>query len=97
MLCGGTTALIRAGFETLVRAGYPPELAYFECLHELKFDCRSYPRGRHRRDDVFDFRHGKMGRFNSGPTIIDAEARKRMEHVLRKIRSGKFARDFIEK
>ncbi|MGH8101472.1 MAG: ketol-acid reductoisomerase [Chthoniobacterales bacterium] len=95
VLCGGTTALIRAGFETLVRAGYPPELAYFECLHELKF--------------IVDLIHeagiagmmclisdtAKWGALTVGPTIIDAEVRKRMEHVLRKIRTGKFASDFI--
>ena len=95
VLCGGTTALIRAGFDTLVRAGYPAELAYFECLHELKF--------------IVDLIHeagiagmmslisdtAKWGALTIGPTIIDAEARKRMEHVLRKIRSGRFARDFI--
>ena len=95
VLCGGTTALIRAGFDTLVRAGYPAELAYFECLHELKF--------------IVDLIHeagiagmmslisdtAKWGALTSGPTIIDAETRKRMEHVLRKIRSGGFARDFI--
>ena len=95
VLCGGTTALIRAGFGTLVRAGYPPELAYFECLHELKF--------------IVDLIHeagiagmmslisdtAKWGALTSGPTIIDAGVRKRMENVLRKIRSGNFARDFI--
>ena len=95
VLCGGTTALIRAGFETLVRAGYPAELAYFECLHELKF--------------IVDLIHeagiagmmslisdtAKWGALTVGPRIVDAETRKRMERALREIRSGKFAREFI--
>jgi ketol-acid reductoisomerase len=95
VLCGGTSALIRAGFETLVHAGYPPELAYFECLHELKF--------------IVDLIHeagisgmrarisetAKWGELTVGPKIIDASVRKRMEDALRKIRSGKFAREFV--
>jgi ketol-acid reductoisomerase len=95
VLCGGTTALIRAGFETLVRAGYPPELAYFECLHELKF--------------IVDLIHeagiagmmslisdtAKWGALTTGPKIIDAATRRRMERALGEIRSGKFAREFI--
>ena len=96
VLCGGTTALITAGFETLVRAGYPPELAYFECLHELKF--------------IVDLMHeagiagmmrlisdtAKWGALTVGPQIIDVETRKRMKRVLREIRSGKFAHEFIQ-
>jgi len=96
VLCGGTTALITAGFETLVHAGYPPELAYFECLHELKF--------------IVDLMHeagiagmmrlisdtAKWGALTVGPQIIDMETRKRMRRVLREIRSGKFAREFIQ-
>jgi ketol-acid reductoisomerase len=95
VLCGGTTALIRAGFETLVHAGYPPELAYFECLHELKF--------------IVDLIHeagiagmmtlisdtAKWGALTVGPQIINTQTRKRMRRVLREIRSGKFAREFI--
>jgi len=96
VLCGGTSALIRAGFETLVRAGYPPELAYFECLHELKF--------------IVDLIHeagivgmrrlisdtAKWGELTVGPKIIDQAVQKRMMAALREIRSGKFARDFIQ-
>jgi ketol-acid reductoisomerase len=95
VLCGGTTSLIRAGFETLVRAGYPPELAYFECLHELKF--------------IVDLIHeqglagmtalisdtAKWGALTVGPKIIDKSVKKRMAAALREIRSGKFAREFI--
>jgi ketol-acid reductoisomerase len=96
VLCGGTTALIRTGFETLVDAGYPPELAYFECLHELKF--------------IVDLVHeagiagmtklisdtAKWGEFIVGPKIIDRSVKKRMKQALRKIRSGRFAREFIQ-
>jgi ketol-acid reductoisomerase len=95
VLCGGTTALIRAGFETLVDAGYPPELAYFECLHELKF--------------IVDLVHeagiagmtelisdtAKWGEFVVGPKIIDRAVKKHMHSALRAIRSGRFAREFI--
>jgi ketol-acid reductoisomerase len=95
VLCGGTTGLIAAGFETLVRAGYPPELAYFECLHELKF--------------IVDLIHedgiggmlklisdtAKWGALTVGPQVVDMETRKRMRRILREIRSGKFAREFI--
>ncbi|MDQ2824827.1 MAG: ketol-acid reductoisomerase [Verrucomicrobiota bacterium] len=95
VLCGGVTALIRAGFETLVHAGYPPELAYFECLHELKF--------------IVDLIHeqgiagmrslisetAKWGDLTVGPQIIDASVRKNMANALRDIRTKKFAREFI--
>jgi ketol-acid reductoisomerase len=95
VLCGGTTALINAGFETLVRAGYPPELAYFECVHELQF--------------IVDLIHeagisgmlelisdtAKWGALTVGPQVVNMETRKRMRRVLREIRSGKFAREFI--
>ncbi len=96
VLCGGTSALIRAGFETLVRAGYPPELAYFECLHELKF--------------IVDLIHeagivgmrrlisetARWGELTVGSKIIDQTVKRRMTEALREIRSGKFAREFIQ-
>lgn len=95
VLCGGTAALVRLGFETLVAAGYSPELAYFECLHELKF--------------IVDLMHeagiagmrarisatAKWGDLTVGPKILDRSVQKRMERVLQQIRSGKFARDWI--
>ncbi len=86
VLCGGTSALVRSGFDTLVDAGYPPELAYFECLHELKFivDMRAL---------ISDT--AKWGELTVGPRIIDARVQKEMRAVLRDIRSGKFAREFI--
>lgn len=95
VLCGGTTALIRAGFETLVSAGYPPELAYFECLHELKFIVDLiHERGlAGMRALISDT--AKWGELTVGPQIIDQAVQKRMAKALRDIRSGKFAREFV--
>ena len=96
VLCGGTSALIRAGFETLVRAGYPPELAYFECLHELKFivDLIHEAGIAGMRRLISDT--AKWGELTVGPKIVNQTVQKRMMAALREIRSGKFARDFIQ-
>src|SRR5205809_2408973 len=96
VLCGGTSALIRAGFETLVRAGYPPELAYFECLHELKFivDLIHEAGIAGMRRLISDT--AKWGELTVGPKIVNQTVQKRMIAALREIRSGKFARDFIQ-
>ena len=95
VLCGGTSALIRAGFETLVRAGYAPELAYFECLHELKFIVdlvhEAGPAGM--RELISET--AKWGELTAGPKIIDRSVEKKMATLLRDIRSGKFAREWI--
>jgi ketol-acid reductoisomerase len=95
VLCGGTSALIRAGFDTLVKAGYPPELAYFECLHELKFivDLIHQAGMSGMRALISDT--AKWGELTVGPRIIDVRVQKQMRTVLRGIRSGKFAREFI--
>lgn len=95
VLCGGTSALIRAGFDTLVGAGYPPELAYFECLHELKFivDLIHEAGISGMRKLISDT--AKWGELTVGPKIIDSTVQKRMRSVLQKIRSGQFAREFI--
>ena len=95
VLCGGTSELIRAGFETLVRAGYPPELAYFECLHELKFivDLIHEAGMAGMRELISD--SAKWGALTVGPRIIDRSVEGRMAKALRDIRSGKFAREFI--
>jgi ketol-acid reductoisomerase len=96
VLCGGTSALIRAGFDTLVRAGYPPELAYFECLHELKFivDLIHEAGIAGMRQLISDT--AKWGELTVGPRIIDQAVQKQMRAALRDIRSGRFAREFIE-
>jgi ketol-acid reductoisomerase len=95
VLCGGTTALIRRGFETLVRAGYAPELAYFECLHELKFivDLIHDAGIAGMRDLISDT--AKWGDLTVGPTIIDEHVAKNMATALANIRSGKYACQFI--
>jgi ketol-acid reductoisomerase len=95
VLCGGMSALVQAGFETLVEAGYQPEMAYFECLHELKF--------------IVDLMHrvglsgmrarisetAKWGDVSVGPKIIDESVKLRMKEALRRIRRGKFAKEWL--
>jgi ketol-acid reductoisomerase len=95
VLCGGTTALIRAAFEILVRAGYAPELAYFECLHELKFivDMIHQAGIAGMRDLISDT--AKWGDLTVGPKIVDKHVRKKMTMALAQIRTGKFAHGFI--
>ena len=95
VLCGGTTALVKAAFETLVDAGYQPEIAYFECLHELKLIVDlMYEAGiagmRYSISDTAQY--GDMTR---GPKIIDAHVRQTMQETLRQIQSGEFAKEWI--
>lgn len=96
VLCGGVTALIKAGFETLVEAGYQPELAYFECLHELKLIVDLLYRGglTYMRYSVSDT--AEYGDYRVGPRIIDEHVRKTMREVLAAIQDGSFAREWIE-
>jgi ketol-acid reductoisomerase len=95
VLCGGTSELIKAGFETLVDAGYQPEIAYFECLHELKLIVDLiYEDGiRGMRKRVSDT--AEYGDFTRGPRIITDRTRKEMKKILAQIQSGKFAREWI--
>src|SRR5205814_10125764 len=95
VLCGGAPALIRAAFEILVRAGYAPELAYFECLHELKFivDMIHEAGVAGMRDLISDT--AKWGDLSVGPKIVDKHVHKKMAMALGQIRTGKFAREFI--
>ena len=95
VLCGGATALVKAGFETLVEAGYQPEIAYFECLHELKLIVDlMYESGiagmRYSISDTAQF--GDMTR---GPVIVDDHVKANMKECLRQIQSGEFAREWI--
>ncbi len=96
VLCGGATELIKAGFDTLVEAGYQPEIAYFECLHELKLITDLiYQYGiqgmRQRVSDTAEY--GDMTR---GKVVIDERTRKKMKKLLKDVRSGKFAREWIK-
>ena len=95
VLCGGTTELVLMGFETLVAAGYRPEIAYFECLHELKLIVDLLYEGGFAKMHSFVSETCKYGDLISGPRIINEETRARMEEVLNDIQSGDFARDWI--
>src|SRR3989338_7359605 len=95
VLCGGASALIKAGFETLVEAGYQPELAYFECLHELKlitdmFWASGIQGMRKRVSDT-----AKWGDIHCGPRVIDARVKETMKQLLKEIQSGQFAKEWI--
>ncbi|OUM95352.1 MAG: ketol-acid reductoisomerase [Thermobacillus sp. ZCTH02-B1] len=95
VLCGGVSALIKAGFETLVEAGYAPEMAYFECLHEMKLIVDLIYEGglAAMRDSISNT--AEYGDYVTGPRIITEETKKEMKRVLADIQSGKFAREFI--
>jgi len=95
VLCGGITALIQAGFETLTEAGYPAEMAYFECLHETKLIVDLIFEG-----GIADMRYSisntaEYGDMVSGPRVINAESKQAMKDVLTEIQNGKFAKDFV--
>jgi ketol-acid reductoisomerase len=96
VLCGGVTTLIRAGFDTLVRAGYPGELAYFECLHELKFIVDLIHEAGIAGMSTLISDTARWGELTVGPKIIDAGVRKQMKKALQDIRSGKFAGEFLK-
>ena len=95
VLCGGVSELIRAGFETLVEAGYQPEIAYFECLHEVKLIVDLIYEGglSYMRYSVSDT--AEYGDYTSGPRVIDQHVRDTMKQVLADVQSGKFAREWI--
>ena len=95
VLCGGASELINAGFETLVEAGYKPEVAYFECLHELKLIVDLLYEGGLAGMHKFISETAKYGDMVSGPRVINAETRERMREVLKDIQDGKFARAWI--
>jgi ketol-acid reductoisomerase len=95
VLCGGVSELIRAGFETLVEAGYAPEIAYFECLHELKLIVDLIYEGGlgYMRFSVSDT--AEYGDYSRGSRIVTAETRKEMKKILSEIQSGQFAKEWI--
>lgn len=95
VLCGGVTALIQAGFETLTEAGYAPEMAYFECLHEMKLIVDLIYEG-----GIANMRYSisntaEYGDVTSGPKVITADTKKAMKEILDNIQSGKFVKEFI--
>jgi len=96
VLCGGTTALVQAGFETLVEAGYEPEMAYFECLHELKLIVDLLYEG-----GIANMRYSisntaEYGDVTRGPRIVTDETKAEMKKILSEIQSGDFAKEFIK-
>ncbi|XGV96322.1 MAG: ketol-acid reductoisomerase [Leptolyngbya sp. BL-A-14] len=95
VLCGGLTALIKSGFETLVEAGYQPEVAYFECLHEVKLIVDLIVEGglAKMRDSISNT--AEYGDFTRGPRIVNDETRAEMRKVLHEIQTGQFAREFV--
>jgi ketol-acid reductoisomerase len=96
VLCGGTSELIRAGFQTLVDAGYAPEIAYFECLHELKLIVDLIQEGglSYMRYSVSDT--AEYGDYTRGPRIVNEQTRAEMKKILAEIQSGEFARQWID-
>ena len=95
VLCGGVTELIKYGFETLVEAGYKPEVAYFECLHELKLIVDLFYEGGIGGMYYSVSETAEYGGMTVGPKVVDAATKDRMKSVLRDIQTGVFARDFI--
>ncbi len=95
VLCGGLVELIRAGFETLTEAGYAPEMAYFECLHEVKLIVDLIYEGGIANMDYSISNTAEYGQYVTGPRIITAETKAEMKRVLEDIQSGKFVRDFM--
>ncbi len=95
VLCGGLVELIRAGFETLVEAGYAPEMAYFECLHEVKLIVDLIYEGGIANMDYSVSNTAEYGQYVTGPRIITPETKAEMKNVLRDIQTGKFTRDWM--
>jgi ketol-acid reductoisomerase len=96
VLCGGLTHLIRAGFETLVEAGYEPEMAYFECMHEVKLIVDLMYEGGMANMRYSISNTAEYGDYVSGPRVIDAGVKARMKDVLTDIQSGKFVTDWMQ-
>ncbi len=95
VLCGGATELVVKGFETLVEAGYQPEVAYYECLHELKLIVDLLHEGGMTKMHQFISETAKYGDLTRGPRIVNAGTKREMKKVLKEIQDGKFARQWI--
>jgi ketol-acid reductoisomerase len=95
VLCGGATELVLQGFETLVEAGYKPEVAYYECLHELKLIVDLLHEGGLAKMHQFVSETAQYGDLTRGPRVINDETRTRMREVLAEIRDGRFAREWV--
>jgi ketol-acid reductoisomerase len=95
VLCGGVQSLITAGFETLVEAGYAPEMAYFECLHEVKLIVDLIYEGGLANMNYSISNTAEYGNYRTGPRIVTEETKKEMKRVLEDIQSGRFTRDWM--
>jgi ketol-acid reductoisomerase len=95
VLCGGSAELIKAGFETLVEAGYAPELAYFECMHELKLIVDLYYEGGLSRMNYSVSDTAEYGGMSRGPRVVNAKAKKEMKRILGEVQDGSFAREWL--
>jgi len=96
VLCGGLVELIKKGFETLVEAGYPPEMAYFECLHEVKLIVDLIYEGGIANMNYSISNTAEYGEYVSGKKIVDDKTKERMKEVLKDIQSGKFTKDWMK-
>ncbi len=96
VLCGGATELIVRGFQTLVEAGYQPEVAYFECMHEMKLIVDLLHEGGLKKMHQYVSDTAKYGDLTRGPRIIDAHVRENMKQVLKEVQDGTFAKEWIE-
>ncbi|MGB8433726.1 MAG: ketol-acid reductoisomerase [Burkholderiales bacterium] len=95
VLCGGCVELVKAGFETLVEAGYAPEMAYFECLHELKLIVDLMYEGGIGTMNYSISNNAEYGEYVTGPKIVSAEAKQAMRDALTRIQTGEYAKDFV--
>lgn len=95
VLCGGAVELIKVGFETLTEAGYPPEMAYFECLHELKLIVDLMYEGGIANMNYSISNNAEYGEYVTGPKVINDESRKAMKEALKNIQEGRYAKQFI--
>ena len=95
MLCGGVSALVKAAFETLVEAGYQPEMAYFECMHELKLIVDLFYQGglNYMRYSVSNT--AEFGDYTRGPRIVTDETKAEMKRILTEVQTGEFAKEWI--
>ncbi len=96
VLCGGLVELVKAGFETLTEAGYPPELAYFECYHEMKMIVDlMYEKGIHFMNYSIS-NTAEYGEYYAGPKVINDKSREAMKEILKRIQNGSFAQEFVD-
>lgn len=96
VLCGGVTELVQAGFETLVEAGYQPEVAYYECLHELKLIVDLFYEGGLTRMHEFVSDTAQYGSLTRGSYVVNAQSRQQMKQILTEVQNGTFAKEWVE-